>query len=367
VTPAIAALARRLSAGLPDARSRTLALADWVRNNIRYVGVYIGPGGVVPHDAATVLANRYGDCKDHASLLGALLKAAGIASSGVLINGASAYRLPQVATLGIFTHMITYVPGLDLYIDSTADSIAAGYLPDDDLDKPVLLTATGQLARTPPSQKQRDRYALRFDIGANGSSTFSVAKISAGAVAEPYRQAVRDTKQADRDQFVERMLQGVGQRGHGVLDPGRLDDHGDEYTMAFAGVSENFANLPGPTGVATAFNFWGGIIDAVSVFTQEKTRRQAFVCHGIDSEDESDLRFDAALRIVAVPKPLVLHGAGFDYTADYAREGNTVTVRRRIAFHPGGAVCTPDDFERMRPFVDRVMSDLKSQIMIEAL
>jgi transglutaminase-like putative cysteine protease len=367
ITPAIAALARQLTLGESDPRARALLLADWVRRNIRYVGVYIGPGGVVPHGAATVLENRYGDCKDHASLLEALLAAAGIDSSGVLINGSSAYRLPPVPTLGIFNHMITYVPSLDLYIDSTADSIAAGYLPDEDLGKPVLLTRSGELARTPDFQDRRDRNTLIFHIGKSGNSLFRVAKTNAGAGAEPYRQAVRDTKQADRDLFVERMLQGFGQRGYGVLDPGKLDGTADEYQMVFAGVSENFADLPGPTGIATAFNFWGGITETVAAFTEEKERKQAFVCHAADSEDETGFEFAPEVSILALPKTLALHGAYFDYTADYAREGNTVTVRRHLVFRPDSVVCTAADFQRMRPLIDQITRDLKSQIIVQAL
>ena len=120
--PAIAALALDLTRELTEPRAKALALADWVRKNIRYVGVYIGAGGVVPHAAATVLENRYGDCKDHASLLEALLAAVGIDSSGALINSGNAYRLPKIPTLGVFNHVITYVPSLDLYLDSTAET-----------------------------------------------------------------------------------------------------------------------------------------------------------------------------------------------------------------------------------------------------
>ncbi len=70
-------------------------LSDWVRKNIRYVAVYVGAGGVVPHSAQAVLDNRYGDCKDHVALLEALLKAVAIESSPALINAGNAYVLPR--------------------------------------------------------------------------------------------------------------------------------------------------------------------------------------------------------------------------------------------------------------------------------
>jgi hypothetical protein len=362
--PAIAALARQLTAGLPDARARALALSDWVRHNIRYVGVYIGPGGVVPHPAARVLENRYGDCKDHAGLLEALLAAVGIDSTGALINSGNAYRLPRTPTLGIFNHMITYVPSLNLYLDSTAESTAAGYLPPGDLGKPVLLTKTGVLAATPSTQMENNHTTTWFDIKPDGHSNFRVAKTTRGAIAEPYRQAVRDTKQADREQFVQRMLQGLGQKGYGVFDPGKLDSASDEYQLAFSGTSENFVNLPGPTGLATTYNFWGGLGETVFNFGQEKDRRQDFICPAIDIEDELGFRFPKGVRILAMPRPLSFADQNFIYRSTYVRSGNTVTVKRRLRFRRDGIICSPDDYRRLQPALDRMMRDLRSQIIV---
>jgi transglutaminase-like putative cysteine protease len=364
-SPAIAALARQLTTGLPDARARALALSDWVRHNIRYVGVYIGPGGVVPHAAATVLENRYGDCKDHAGLLEALLAAVGIESTGALINNDNAYRVPRIPTLGIFNHMITYVPSLNLYLDSTAESTAAGYLPPSVLGKPVLLTKTGLLSATPSTQAEKNMTTTWFDILPDGSSRFEVAKTTVGAIAEPYRQAVRDTRQADREQFVQRMLQGLGQKGYGVFDPGKLDGTGDDYSMAFSGTSENFINLPGPTGLATTYNFWGGLGETVFNFGQEKDRRQDFVCPAINAEDELGFNFPKKTRILALPKPLTINDADFAYRSNYTRKGNTVTIRRQLRFRHASVVCTPEDYRRMQPALDRMMRDLRGQVIVQ--
>ena len=368
-TPAIAALAARIVGAVPgaDRRSQALALADWVRRHIRYVGVYIGPGGVVPHPASQVLLNRYGDCKDHAALLEALLRAVGLASSGALVNAGNAYRLPSVPTLGIFNHIITYVPALDLYLDSTADSLAAGYLPDATLGKPVLLTRSGRIAATPVHQHEQYRNTARIEIGKLGNSRFRVTKTAGGAIAEPYRQAVRDTKPADRALWVERMLQDVGQRGYGVLDAGQVDGDGDDYQVVFAGVSDDFAQLPGPTGVGTAVSLWGGIGDQVAALVQEKNRRQQFVCLGLDGEDETGYEFAPELSIMALPKTLVLELPELSYSARYTRDGNTVTVRRRLQFTPDSMVCTPEQFQRWAPMLEQMQRDLKSQIIVQAL
>ena len=57
---------------------------------LRYVAVELGVQGFRPRTPAEVLANRYGDCKDKANLLAALLRSQGIDARFVLLNRGSA-------------------------------------------------------------------------------------------------------------------------------------------------------------------------------------------------------------------------------------------------------------------------------------
>ena len=150
VTPAISALAKELTSGVTDDRAKVRKLYNWVSRNIRYVAVYVAEGGFVPHSAQSILDNRYGDCKDHVTLLEALLAAVGIESTTALINSGDAMRIPKLAVSTPFNHVITYIPKFDLYLDSTSQFTPMGSLPDGDTDKHTLLTATGTMA-TPPT------------------------------------------------------------------------------------------------------------------------------------------------------------------------------------------------------------------------
>lgn len=371
---AIAALAGQLTQGLDDPRARAIALSDWVRRQLRYVAVYLGPGGVVPHPASSVLANRYGDCKDHAVLLQALLAASGIPSSAALVNGDNAYRLPEVPALGVLNHVIVYVPQLQLFLDPTAKTVAGGYLPPALLGKPVLLADSGRFALTPASQPARSRTRTRFDIGRDGSSRFHVRRTSGGAIAEPYRHAVRRTPQADRERFVRRLLAGLGQTGDGVFEPGETeprarapasDDSSDEYTLSFSGATGGFVRLPGPVALATTYDFWGGLADAVFDLGSEPERRQEFVCPAIDAEDELRYALPPRTRVLALPRGLVVDDGSFFYSARYAREKDAVVVKRRLQFRHTAATCTPEDYRRMRPALERMMDDLRAQVVVQ--
>ena len=85
-SPEIKKHVAELTAGAPTPLARVQALAGFVQSNIRYVAIEIGIGGHQPHYAADVFRNRFGDCKDKATLLAVMLKEIGIESYYVFIN-----------------------------------------------------------------------------------------------------------------------------------------------------------------------------------------------------------------------------------------------------------------------------------------
>jgi hypothetical protein len=150
VTPKIKALADQITTGISDRREQTRALYEWVVKHIRYVAIELGRGSFIPHEADTIVAKGYGDCKDHDTILQALLKAKGIAAQSMLINAENAYTLSEAPTFAQLNHVITYVPELDLWLDATAVA-PFGVLPIEEYGKPVVrATLTGAALTTVP-------------------------------------------------------------------------------------------------------------------------------------------------------------------------------------------------------------------------
>lgn len=92
---------------LPDAKARAQAALTLVQDRIRYVALAMGAGGLVPADAPTTWARRYGDCKAKTALLLGLLHAAGIEAEPVLVGTGFGdgldQRLPMIA---LFDHVL---------------------------------------------------------------------------------------------------------------------------------------------------------------------------------------------------------------------------------------------------------------------
>jgi transglutaminase-like putative cysteine protease len=83
----------------------------WVQDNVRYIAFEDGMRGLVPHNPSFVCNQRYGDCKDMASLVVGMLKVAGIKAYHTWIGTRDLpYRYTEWPTPGVDNHMIaTYI------------------------------------------------------------------------------------------------------------------------------------------------------------------------------------------------------------------------------------------------------------------
>ncbi|WP_232298685.1 DUF3857 domain-containing transglutaminase family protein [Granulicella tundricola] len=85
-TPEIAAKAAALTSGKTDFYDKTEAIGDYVQAQIRYFVIEMGIGGQQPHPAADIFRNGYGDCKDKATLLSAMLSSVGVHSTLMAVD-----------------------------------------------------------------------------------------------------------------------------------------------------------------------------------------------------------------------------------------------------------------------------------------
>ena len=163
----LASVDRITKAALGDAKTpREIAtrLLAALERDIRYAGVEFGEGSIVPRTPAETLKNKYGDCKDKATLLVAMLRRAGVPAHVALLRsgaGAGAYDVePDLPGLGYFNHVIVVTEGSDpLWIDPTDEFARAGELPDSDQGRLALIAKadTTTLTKTPLDEARANR------------------------------------------------------------------------------------------------------------------------------------------------------------------------------------------------------------------
>ncbi|HSY51357.1 MAG TPA: DUF3857 domain-containing protein [Thermoanaerobaculia bacterium] len=146
-----------------DVIARVLAA---VEKNVRYAGVEVGESSIVPRTPLTVLGNKYGDCKDKATLLVAMLRAAGISAHVALLRAGDDFDVhPELPGMGRFNHAIVRVDASDkapaMWVDPTDDFAHAGDLPSQDQGRLALIAAgdTAGLTKTPETPSSGNTYS----------------------------------------------------------------------------------------------------------------------------------------------------------------------------------------------------------------
>ena len=184
------------------------AIAQGVAQRFRYVGLEFDIHGYQPYRTDQVWSRRFGDCKDQATLLTTLLRAAGIDAQVALVRTRPNGRVPRALPgLALFDHAIVWLPDQGLFFDPTVRTLGLGALPAVDQGGQALVLAPRAAVHGSGAEPTRGaaRAALRLipvqpaaAAGTDGDYTVAVAQDGAaglqgvmklrGTDAAPYRE-----------------------------------------------------------------------------------------------------------------------------------------------------------------------------------
>ncbi len=168
LTPVMKKFVDNLLKGASTDAEKAKRIYEFCARDIRYVAVEYGEGGYEPHPAKDVFLNRYGDCKDQATLLVALLRYAGLKAYPVLIPTREAYPVDEKFPALNFNHAIAAVEldGMFVFMDATAETTSFGYLPVSDQERPVMVfkNRTWQIITTPRREDNGVEYTMVINL-----------------------------------------------------------------------------------------------------------------------------------------------------------------------------------------------------------
>jgi transglutaminase-like putative cysteine protease len=229
VTPLVRDKDREIVTNATDPLQQIRLLSAYVQHAIRYVAIETGIGGYQPHSAQEVLENGYGDCKDKATLLSALLHGIGIDSYYVLVNADRDYLAPEFPTALSFNHVILAIRlprdvtgsgmfailqhdtlGPLLVFDPTDSISPLGYLPPSlQLSYGLLVTdANGELLRLPllPPTTNRVLRIAKLSLDNFGNLKGNVEEVRTGPAAWEMKERLLSLPKQERQKVFENLL-----------------------------------------------------------------------------------------------------------------------------------------------------------------
>ena len=206
----LAARARTLigDARTPEEKIRLLYHA--VASGVRYVGLELGTHSFRPESPHVTLARAYGDCKDKATLLIALLRAVDVDANLTLVRTRPQGNVAeQPASFAVFDHALIYLPGLDRFVDPTQDRNDPFALPPPDQGASAFVVGVDTRLRQIPYSDPAasgESWALHLTLPPDGRLRGTAAWTLRADFATTGRQLM-EAEAARRDE-VQRALAG---------------------------------------------------------------------------------------------------------------------------------------------------------------
>jgi transglutaminase-like putative cysteine protease len=365
VTPAIARAAAKIvgeRTGLDAAR----AIYDWVTANIRYIALTLNPNdGWVPHPAAEVMGAGYGDCKDHAVLMQALLAARGIVGEAALIQWGSRYADLPLGHPFEFNHVIVYLPDYDVWLNPTDP-----YAPFGSLDRAlsgkrvVIATGTGRVARTPASTPSSYRYAIASQVAIDGDG--NIAGTAGWTMSANVDASIRATlaSASSPSDLMERLLLGTPEGGFGSFTTSDPRDLATPLEVSATWRSPHGVTLHGGEA-AIAVPAGPDLEPALRLrryLSADGTRRTPMLVGARELSWTTTISLPVGIVASRLPADVDVHTQAGRYTARYQHAGTKVEVSRSLVIDRD--VFQPGEYPELERLLYAALDDARSTLTL---
>ncbi len=381
-TPAIAAKAAELSAGKTDFYDKAEAIGDFVQQHIRYFVIEMGVGGFQPHPADAIFRGGYGDCKDKATLLSAMLSTVGIHSDLVMVDTHRGVVDPDAPSIA-GNHVIAAIevpkgyenPRLHsvitaqtgkryLIFDPTWEDTPFGQI-EDNLQGSYALLIEGpasQIIQIPvlsPDLNTIHRSGT-LTLNADGSLKGNVTEQYFGSLAEDDRMELKELDSSKQQELIDRTvsrdLMAASLSNLKIQNVAALDK---DLTTSFNVTADHYASSVGPLLMIRP-----RVLGSYALPIDHKSRKISInLGRTMQATDSFDIQLPDGYAVDELPDP-VKEDVGFaSYESSTKLEGHTLHYTRIYTVRQ---VSLPaDKYPDLQRFVATIAADEDSRVVLK--
>jgi hypothetical protein len=382
VNDEIAVKARELTANAKTELEKIRAIAYYVQN-LQYISIDIGVGrgnGIRPRPSDLVLSRGYGDCKDKANLMRALLKSLKIEAYPIAIySGDASFVREDWASPGQFNHCIiaikltepTGVPtvidhaklGKLLIFDATDPFTPVGDLPDDEQGSFALIIAgeNGGLSKMPvvPADYNTWNRDVEATITADGNINGSIKDKAHGQQSKYARAMFRSLSASEFKKAIESWLT-RGATAASLIKLSPTDNHAEakfDLDVEFA------APRYGQVMQNRLLVFKPAIVSrANSIYLTEKTRIHPVVLDEDSFSEHASFSLPAGFVVDEMPDPVTIDTPFGNYSAKYEVKDGKLLFSRSMSTKR--STIPVDKYEGVRSFFTKIRDAEQSPVVL---
>lgn len=341
------------------------AIYNFCAQDIRYVAVEYGQAGYEPHDAKDIFKNKYGDCKDQAILLIAMLRTIGINAYPVLIGTYDHIDLQKDFPSLVFNHCIAVVnfQGEWIFLDPTGQTVSFGDLPSMDQDRLVFLILDDgyKIISTPtfPAQNQSSNIEMQIKINEDGSITAKRKVRTHGVFAQSQRYWLQFTK----PKLIKQTLEGTA---NGIAPGAKLIDYKIEneedldkdIILEYEFQSPEYLTKADKARLLPQF----GGIGIGSVVKEDRVYPIEYPIL-IETTATVELELPQNLILKYLPQDLRINSRWFEFENVYTKEDEVITFFQRYRLKK--KLITQEDYKEYKDLIEGIARKINQRIVLE--
>jgi len=378
----LAGKARELTANARTEYEKIQAIGRYVQN-IQYISIQTGlgrGGGYRPHVATQVFAKSYGDCKDKANLMRAMLKVLGITAFPVSIYaGDPDYVRPEWPSPQQFNHCIIAVKVSDdtrgptivqhprlgrlLIFDPTAEATPVGDLPSYLQGSLALIDskeidALVKMPVTPPESNLLDRQ-IEASIDGNGSLVATIREKANGQWAAGYRS---EMQRESRPEYVKR-IEGWVNAGATAARVTKVDPRDDRTEGRFDLDVEFTATGYGQLMQERLLVFKPAIVSRrETLYLTDAKRKHPVVLTSNSYSETVRVKLPSGFAVDEMPDPVKLDTAFGSYATSYEVKDGVLIFSRKLVQR---ATTIPvEQYNSVRSFFERIRAAEQAPVVM---
>lgn len=382
VDDALARKAYELTALAKTEFDKIRAISQYVQN-IQYISIQTGigrGGGYRPHASNEVFAKSYGDCKDKANLMRAMLKVVGIVAFPVSIYSGDPYYVragwpsPQQfnhciiavkVSDGTLANTIIQHPTLGrlLIFDATDDQTPIGDLPYYLQGSLALINSKAEtdlvrMPLTPPDSNQLERNAT-LQLQADGSIAGQIHELAKGQTAVAFRSEFRRMSKPEYTGMIERWLtSGATSAKLNKMEP--TDNTADgRFTLNVEFSAQQYGQLM----QGRLMVFKPAVVSRRQYLALTAANRKHPVVLRANAYSETvNVQLPTGFAVDEVPDPVKIETPFGFYTTSYEVKDNQLVFKRQLS--QKATTIAPADYESVRKFFESIRAAENAPVVL---
>jgi Domain of Unknown Function with PDB structure (DUF3857)/Transglutaminase-like superfamily len=382
VDDALARKAYELTALAKTEYDKIRAIAQYVQN-IQYISIQTGMGrggGYRPHAANEVFAKSYGDCKDKANLMRAMLKVVGIVAIPVSIfSGDANYVRAGWPSPQQFNHCIIAVKVSDqtqastiiehptlgrlLIFDPTDEQTPIGDLPFYLQGSLALIDAKTEtelvkMPVTPPEMNQLERIAT-LALQADGGIAGTIEEQANGQTAVRFRTEYRRLSKPEYTGMIERWLT-TGATSARLNKMEQSDNTSDgRFTLNV----EFSAQMYGQLMQGRLLVFKPAVVSRrEGLSLTASTRKHPVVLRANAYSETVKVQLPAGFTVDEVPDAVKIETPFGSYVTSYEVKNNELVFKRKLSQQ--AVTIAAADYESVRKFFESIRAAENAPVVL---